>query len=149
MAYSSLQLKTLDINNILHPISSIAAVKHFGPHILTSGEGVFVKDSDNNVLLSADAGLGATTLGFGREDLGETMFHACKEMGFYQTTLGSSNTAQIMLAEKLLSYMPKNITKVFYANSGSDANETAIKICRFYNILQNKPKKNNKKERLN
>ncbi len=141
MVYTSTQLKALDIESILHPMSSIGLLNHFGPQVMTGGKGVFVEDSDGNQFLSADAGLGATTLGFGRQELGEVMLEACKNMGFYQTSVDSSNPTQILLAQKLLNYMPDNITKVFFASSGSEANETAIKILRLYNVGQGKPQK--------
>lgn len=141
MNYCSDQLKKMDIDSILHPFSVISMLKETGPHVVMSGQGCYLKDSDGKTYLSADAGLGATTLGFGQQALAKAMYGACNELGFYQTTTDSSNQSQILLAEKLLSYVPNYFSKIFFANSGSEANESAMKIVRFYNAVQGKPEK--------
>ena len=138
--YSSSELKKMDIESILHPMSCISMVKEVGPQVMMSGQGCYVKDSDGITYLSADAGLGATTLGFGQKALAKAMHSACDELGFYQTTINSSGRAQILLAEKLLSYVPDYFSKIFFANSGSEANESALKIARFINAVQGKLK---------
>ena len=66
---TSMQLKKRDLSAVLHPISSIAETKKLGPQIMVSGQGCYITDSDGGTYLSADAGLGATTLGFGQEPL--------------------------------------------------------------------------------
>jgi len=141
MKYCSDQLKQIDIDNILHPFSAISMLKEVGPHVIVSGQGCYVTDSDGKTYLSGDAGLGATTLGFGHPALAKAMYAACNKLGFYQTTINSSNDPQILLAEKLLSYVPDYFSKIFFANSGSEANESALKIARFYNAVQGKPEK--------
>ena len=138
MNYSNSQLKQMDNDNILHPVSNNTME---GPQVMISGDGCYVKDSDGKTYLSADAGLGATTLGFGQQSLAKAMSSACDELGFYQTAMNSSNRSQIVLADKLLSYVPDYFSKIFFANSGSEANETALKIVRLFNAVQGKPEK--------
>lgn len=141
MNYSSGQLKKIDIDNILHPMSCISMIKKNGPLVIMSGQGCYVTDSDGITYLACDAGLGATTLGFGQRTLAQVMYNACEELGFYQTTINSSSKQQILLSEKLLSYVPDYFSKIFFSNSGSEANESAIKIARFFNAVQDKPEK--------
>jgi adenosylmethionine-8-amino-7-oxononanoate aminotransferase len=128
----------MDIDKILRPMSSIAMLMADAPHVVMSGQGCYVKDSDGKSYFSGDAGLGTTTLGFGQYVLAKVMYTV---LGLYQTTINSSSQLQILLAEKLLSYVPSYFSKIFFANSGSEANESAIKIVGFYNNVQCKPEK--------
>ncbi len=135
------RLKLRDLTSILHPASLISFNEQHGPHIIESGSGCYIKDIDGNVLLSADAGLGATTLGFGNTELAQAMARAGARLGFYQTLANSSNPAQIRLAERLLRLAPDSVSRVIFGNSGSDANDTALKMCRYYNAVRGKPEK--------
>lgn len=141
MNMDTIQLKQQDVNSVVHPFSSSHFVKQFGPLVIDSGTGCYLTDIEGNRMLSADAGLGATVLGFGHSAIAETMAQACKQLGFQHTAYTSSNSAQIRLASRLLQHAPEHMGKVFFGTSGSDANESAIKIIRLYNTMLEKPQK--------
>ncbi len=141
MSHDPKKLAEMDQKHLLHPASSITQVMESGPTIMTSGKGVRVTDANGHELLDGVAGLWCVNVGYGREELGEVMKEAASEMGYYHSFTGMSNPYQIKLAEKLASIAPGKLTRVFFGSSGSDANDTILKIIWHYNNLKGRPEK--------
>ncbi len=140
--YNTEHLKRSDAANILHPASVVADVSNNGPaRIFVKGKGAFITDTDGNRMLDGVGGLWCMNIGYGRTEIGDAMKAASDQMGYFHTFAGASNPAQIELAEKLVAKMPAHITKVFFGSSGSDANDTLMKIVWYYNGLRGKPEK--------
>jgi len=127
--------------DILYPASSLTQVLELGPKVMKSGNGYYIKDADGHELLDGIAGLWCVNIGYGRRELGEVMAEGASQMGYYHSFTGMSNEPQIELAKKLVSMAPGKLSKVFFGTSGSDANDTLMKIIWHYNYLKGTPKK--------
>jgi L-2,4-diaminobutyrate transaminase len=135
------KLHQADFDSILHPASSINNIEEQGARIFHSGKRVTVTDSDGNQSIDGVGGLWCVNIGYGNEELADEMAKASKELSYFHTFGGASNEAQIKLAEKLLTLVPNSLGKVFFGNSGSDANDTLIKLVWHYNYLRGCPSK--------
>ena len=131
-----------DQRTILHPATSIVALENDGPSIIQSAKGLYITDHNGQKVLDGISGLWCTNLGHGREELANTMADAIKHLDYFHTFNGYSNEAQILLSEQLIAMAPDSLSHVFFGCSGSDANDTLIKIAWQYQITRGKPKKN-------
>lgn len=130
-----------DINSILHPASSISQIEQHGPRIMQQASGVLVTDAEGRQLIDGVGGLWCVNIGYGNQDLAAEMARASEQLAYFHTFGGASNEAQINLAQQLLKLAPPSLGKVFFGCSGSDANDTLIKLVWHYNTLRGKPSK--------
>jgi 4-aminobutyrate--pyruvate transaminase len=130
-----------DIETLAHPNTNLATLRDTGPLVLEHGKGVFVYDSDGKPYLEGMAGLWCTALGYGNEELAETAAAQMKKLPFSHLYNGKSHDLAIELAEKLKEMAPIPISKVFFCNSGSEANDTQIKLVWYMNNALGRPKK--------
>jgi 4-aminobutyrate--pyruvate transaminase len=129
------------IETLAHPNTNLATLRDTGPLVLEHGKGVFVYDSDGKPYLEGMAGLWCTALGYGNEELAETAAAQMKKLPFSHLYNGKSHDLAIELAEKLKEMAPVPISKVFFCNSGSEANDTQIKLVWYMNNALGRPKK--------
>ncbi|MEE3000118.1 MAG: aminotransferase, partial [Pseudomonadota bacterium] len=141
MNQPSKSLAQRDIENVLHPYTNIASHNETGPLIITKGEGIYVYDENGKKYIEGLAGLWCTSLGFDNKQLVEAANKAMNELPFYHSFGGKSHPSAIALAEKLLDMAPVPMSKVFFANSGSEANDTAVKIIWYINNQRGNTKK--------
>lgn len=141
MNFQPNSLAARDIASLLHPYTNLKTHQEVGPHVVTRGDGIYVYDDDGKPYIEAMAGLWCTALGFGNERLVETAASAMRDLPFYHGFNGKSHPAAIELAEKLLQISPVPMSKVFFANSGSEANDTAIKLVWYVNNALGRPNK--------
>jgi 4-aminobutyrate---pyruvate transaminase len=130
-----------DIENVLHPYTNLAAHQETGPMIITRGEGVYVYDESGTKYIEGLAGLWCTSLGFDNKRLVEAATKAMEQLPFYHSFGSKSHPTAIALAERLMEMAPVPMSKVFFANSGSEANDTAIKIIWYINNARGLPEK--------
>ncbi len=130
-----------DIETLAHPNTNLATLRDTGPLVLEHGKGVFVYDSDGKSYLEGMAGLWCTALGYGNEELADTAAAQMKKLPFSHLYNGKSHDLAIELAEKLKEMAPVPISKVFFCNSGSEANDTQIKLVWYMNNALGRPKK--------
>jgi len=130
-----------DIETLAHPNTNLATLRDTGPLVLEHGKGVFVYDSDGKPYLEGMAGLWCTALGYGNEELADTAAAQMKKLPFSHLYNGKSHDLAIELAEKLKEMAPVPISKVFFCNSGSEANDTQIKLVWYMNNALGRPKK--------
>jgi 4-aminobutyrate--pyruvate transaminase len=130
-----------DIETLAHPNTNLAQLRETGPIVLEHGKGVFVYDSDGKAYLEGMAGLWCTALGYGNEELAETAAAQMKRLGFAHLYNGKSHDPAIELAEKLKEMAPVPISKVFFCNSGSEANDSQVKLVRYMNNALDRPQK--------
>jgi 4-aminobutyrate--pyruvate transaminase len=116
-----------DVESLLHPYTNLKLLAETGPTILERGRGVFVYDGAGKDYLEAMSGLWCTALGWGEEELAETAAEQMRTLSFAHIFGGKSHDPAIALAEKLKEIAPFAVGKVFFANSGSEANDTQIK----------------------
>jgi len=116
-----------DVESLLHPYTNLEMLAQTGPNILERGAGVFVYDGDGKDYLEAMSGLWCTALGWGEAELADTAAEQMKTLAFAHIFAGKSHDPAIALAEKLKELSPFPVGKIFFANSGSEANDTQIK----------------------
>ena len=130
-----------DIAYYLHPYTNIKAHEENGPLIINSGKGVYVYDDNGKEYIEGMAGLWCTSLGFGQERLAEAAARQIRKLPFYHGFNQKGHEPQIELAERLLAMAPVPMSKVFFANSGSEAIDTAIKLIWYRNNALGLPDK--------
>ncbi|HEX3756048.1 MAG TPA: aminotransferase [Rhizomicrobium sp.] len=119
--------QTRDVQSLLHPYTNLKLLNENGPTIMERGRGVFVYDEHGKDYIEGMAGLWCTALGWGDEELAETAAEQMRKLSFAHIFGGKSHDPAIALAEKLKEIAPFPVGKVFFANSGSEANDTQIK----------------------
>ncbi|HKQ44582.1 MAG TPA: aminotransferase [Rhizomicrobium sp.] len=116
-----------DMASLLHPFTNLTTLRQTGPLVVERGKGVFVYGSDGKDYLEAMGGLWCTALGWGEEELVEAAAEQMRKLSFAHVFGGKSHEPGIALAEKLKEIAPFPVGKVFFANSGSEANDSQIK----------------------
>jgi L-2,4-diaminobutyrate transaminase len=140
-AESTPSLETLDKERVLHPATSIADHLRTGPRIMTEGSGITLTDTAGRKYLDAVAGLWCVNIGYGRTEVADAMGAQARRLAYYHTFSSMSNEPQIRLADRLLRITPGKMSKVFFGNSGSDANDTQVKLVWYYHNLKGQPRK--------
>ncbi len=130
-----------DIAHHLHPYTNFKKHEETGPLTIVRGRGVYVMDDDGKEYIEGMAGLWSAALGFSNERLATVAYEQMKQLPFYHAFNHRSHEPAINLAEKLKSMAPVPMSKVFFANSGSEANDTAIKLVWYYNNALGRPQK--------
>jgi 4-aminobutyrate--pyruvate transaminase len=134
-------LAVRDIETLVHPYTNLAAFRDTGPLIIERGSGVWVYDTKGKPYLEAMAGLWCTALGYGNEELVEAAAAQMRKLAFGHLFGGKSHDPAIELAEALKDIAPVPISKVFFCNSGSEANDSQIKFIWYMNNALGRPKK--------
>ncbi len=134
-------LEQIDRENLIHPFTAIDAHRASGPRIMASGKGVWVRDSEGREYLDAMAGLWCVNVGYGREEIADAIAEQARTLAFYHSFASMANEPAIRLAERLVALAPGRLGKVFFGNSGSDANDTQVKLVWYYNNLRGRPQK--------
>ena len=130
-----------DIETLLHPNTNLAAHRSAGPLILDRAEGVHVWDQSGKRYIEGLAGLWCTGLGYGNKELIEAAREQMERLSFTHLFGGRSHEPAIALAEKLKELVPAPTSKVFFTSSGSEANNSQIKLAWYYNNARGRPKK--------
>lgn len=134
-------IEARDADTQLHSYTNIADLEETGALIIRRGDGVYVEDVHGKRYLEGMSGLWSASLGFSEPRLAEAAKRQMSEVSFYHTFFGRSQTTTVELAEKLVALTPDHLTRVFFANSGSEANDTAIKLIWYYHNAIGKPEK--------
>ena len=116
-----------------HPYTNLKTHQNTGPLVITRGEGVRVFDENGKAYIEGLAGLWCTALGFSEPRLIEAARRGLSRLPFYHSFGGKSPEPTIDLAERLIGLAPVPMSKVLFANSGSEANDTAVKLVWYYN----------------
>jgi 4-aminobutyrate--pyruvate transaminase len=130
-----------DIANTLHPYTDLKAHQEVGPLVITRGEGVRVWDESGKSYIEGLAGLWCASLGFSNERLVQAAAAQMRKLPFYHSFAAKSHDPMIDLSEMLIQRAPVPMSKVFLANSGSEANDTAIKMVWYFNNAVGRPQK--------
>lgn len=137
------RLAQWDRESFFHPSTHLAqfARGEAPQRIVTGGEGVYIEDRDGNRLLDAFAGLYCVNVGYGRPEIAEAIAEQAKKLAYYHAYVGHGTEASITLAHMVLERMPAHMSKVYFGLSGSDANETNVKLVWYYNNILGRPEK--------
>jgi len=125
----------------LHPSTNLAQVRADGPLVISRGEGVYVYDEAGRRYLEGMAGLWCAGLGFSERRLAEAAYRQLQTLPFYHSFSGKVPEISTRLAEKLVAVAPDGLERVFFANSGSEANDSAVKLAWYYNNALGRPGK--------
>ncbi|WP_424944117.1 aspartate aminotransferase family protein [Aliiroseovarius crassostreae] len=137
------ELQKWDRENFFHPSTHLAdfARGDAPQRVVTGGAGCHINDRDGNRLLDAFAGLYCVNVGYGRPEIAEAIADQARELAYYHAYVGHGTEAAITLAKMVLDRAPDHMSKVYFGLSGSDANETNIKLIWYYNNILGRPEK--------
>ncbi len=135
-----------DIAFHLHPYTNPSMLRETGPHIIAHGDGVFVHDVNGKKFYEGMSGLWCTSLGFSEPELVDAAIKQMRTLPFYHSFAGKTVNPAIELAEKLIKSAPpagreSKMSKVYFAASGSEANDTAMKMVWYYHAAVGNPEK--------
>ncbi|HEY1709050.1 MAG TPA: aminotransferase [Rhizomicrobium sp.] len=133
--------QALDAAHHIHPFSDTAALNKEGVRVITRADGVYLWDSEGNKIIDGMSGLWCVQIGYGNVELAEAGYEALKTLPYYNHFFKTSNPYTIDLAAKLATFLPEGHERVLFANSGSEANDTALKLIRYHWNLKGKPQK--------
>jgi 4-aminobutyrate--pyruvate transaminase len=134
-------LATRDVETVVHPYTNLATLRDVGPLVIERGKGIWLYDSDGKAYIDSMAGLWCTALGYGNEELIEAASTQMRKLSFGHLFAFKSHDPAIELAEKLKEIAPLPVSKVFFCASGSEANDTQVKLVRYMNNALGRPKK--------
>jgi putrescine aminotransferase len=137
---NAISLRARDAKHHLHPFSDMGALNAEGTRIITRAEGVWLHDVESRTFLDAFSGLWNVAVGYGRREIADAVHAQMLELPYYNNFFKSTNIPAIELAE-LLSELAPGFTRTFFTNSGSEGNDTVIRMVRHYWQLRGKPEK--------
>jgi 4-aminobutyrate---pyruvate transaminase len=134
-------LATRDIETLIHPYTNLATIRNTGPLVIDRGQGVFLYDNNGKAYIDGMAGLWCTALGHGNEELIEAATRQMHKLSFAHLFTAKSHDGAIELAEKIKEIAPVETSKVFFCNSGSEANDTQVKLVWYMNNALGRPRR--------
>ena len=142
--------RAADTAHHLHPFTDFRGLAaEGGSRIITRAEGVWLEDSEGQRILDGMAGLWCVNVGYGRARLAKAAYEQMLELPYYNTFFKTATPASIELAEKLAAITPAGLDKVFFASSGSEANDTIARMVRRFWKLSGQPQRMNIISRVN
>jgi len=140
--YSLKQLQAIDAAHHLHPFTDHNELRAAGTRMIVRADGAYIYDSEGNAILDGMAGLWCVAVGYGRRELAEVAYEQMLELPYYNSFFKCSTPTPVLLAQKLAELAPKSVNQVFFGSSGSESNDTALRLVRHYWALEGKPGKN-------
>ncbi len=139
---STTRWRESDIQHHLHPFTDYKGLaSEGGARIITRAQGITITDSEGNHTLDGMAGLWCVNVGYGRKELAEAAYRQMLELPYYNTFFKTATPPAVELAEKLTELTPPDLNHVFYGSSGSEANDTIVRMIRHFWNLEGKPEK--------
>lgn len=135
------ELQALDSAHHMHPFTAGAELAAKGPRVITRAEGVWITDSEGHRIIDGMAGLWCVNIGYGRGELADVAARQMRELPYYNTFFQTTHVPAIALANKIAELAPGDLNHVFFAGSGSEANDTNIRLVRTYWQMKGKPSK--------
>lgn len=135
------ELQALDAAHHMHPFTSDGQLAKRGVRVMTGAKGVWLNDSEGNRIIDGMAGLWCVNVGYGRPELAQAAARQIEELSYYNTFFMTTHVPAIALAAKLAELAPGDLNHVFFASSGSEANDTNIRLVRRYWDIKGQPEK--------
>ncbi len=140
--YPTDALKALDAQHHLHPFTNHKSLRASGARVIVHAEGPYFWDSEGKKVLDGMSGLWTTSIGYGRKEIADTAAAQIMELAYYNTFFQTTHPRVVELSAKLATVAPAGIKNVFYGSSGSESNDTAIRLIRYYwAAIKNEPKR--------
>jgi len=140
-AHSAANLSEMDKRSTLHPYTALHTHLKTGPRVIVEAQGIRVRDSDGREFIDAMAGLWCVNVGWGREEIAVAVSDQIKKLAYFHSFSSMATEPSIRLADRLVDLAPPGISKVLFGNTGSDANDTNVKLVWYYNNLLERPAK--------
>jgi L-2,4-diaminobutyrate transaminase len=134
-------IEDLDREFFFHPFTNMRAHEESGPLTIVTGKGSTIVDTHGRDYLDAMAGLWCVNIGYGNVEMAEALRSQAEKLAFYHSFASMGNEPVAQLAQRLISMAPGSMSKVFFGNSGSDANDTQVKMIWYYNNVLGRPQK--------
>jgi L-2,4-diaminobutyrate transaminase len=134
-------LEELDRRFVFHPFTQLDEHAQSKAPVIVEGKGVTLYASDGRTYLDAMAGLWCVNVGYGRAEIGEALLAEAARLGYYHAFSSMATDLPARLAERVISMYPSPMSKIFFGNSGSDANDTQVKLVWYYNNVLGRPDK--------
>jgi putrescine aminotransferase len=139
--YQTAQLRDLDALHHLHPFTNHRSLRAGGARVMVRGDGPYIWDSEGKRVLDGMSGLWTASVGHSRKELAEAAYEQMLELPYYNTFFRTTHPPVVALSRKLAELAPDNLNQVFYGSSGSESNDTAIRLIRHYWVLKGEPKR--------
>ena len=131
----------LDRQHYLHPFTDYKSLHAKGARVIVKAEGVYLYDSDGNRILDGMAGLWCVNVGYGRRELAEAAYRQMLELPYYNSFFQTAHPPAIELAKQLVDLTPPQFNRVFFTGSGSEGNDTVVRLVRRYWDLLGQPER--------
>lgn len=141
MTKTTQEIQSIDNAHHLHPFTVHHELREAGPRVITRGEGVYLWDSEGNKILDGMAGLWCVQLGYGEQELVDAATDAMKTLSYYNTFFQTTTPHAARLSQLIAEKTPEGLDQIMFGSSGSESNDTAIKLIWYYWNLQEKPEK--------
>ncbi|MCP3675187.1 MAG: aminotransferase class III-fold pyridoxal phosphate-dependent enzyme [Gammaproteobacteria bacterium] len=135
------ELQSLDKAHHLHPFTNFKSHRKTGGRIISHAEHIYIYDSDNNKILDGMSGLWCCNLGYSQPEIIQATTEQMHKLPYYNNFFNCSNEPSVNMAKALVDVTPEQFNQVFFTNSGSEANDTNIKLVHRYFDILGKPEK--------
>src|ERR1700751_4791914 len=135
---STAEYRALDAAHHIHPFSDMGSLNRAGSRVIVKAQGVYLWDSDGNKIIDGMAGLWCVNVGYGRKELADAAYRQMQELPFYNTFFKTTHPPVIELSALLAELAPAPFNHFFYCNSGSEGNDTVLRIVHQYWATQGK-----------
>ena len=125
-------IQQLDSAHYLHPFTDHSALAARGARVMVKGEGIYLWDSDGHKILDAMSGLWCVNIGYGRTSMADAVYRQMQALPFYNSFFNTTNLPAVRLAALLVDISPPQFNHVFFTGSGSEANDTIVRMVRRY-----------------
>ena len=146
---STNEFQQMDAAHHIHPFSDMAELNQTGSRVIVKGDGIFLYDNDGKKFFDAMSGLWCVNIGYGRQELAKVAAKQMEELPFYNTFFGTTHPPVINLSKAIAEVAPAHMNHIFFSSSGSEANDTNIRLVRHYWASYGKPTKRIIISRLN
>ncbi|MEM8800012.1 MAG: aminotransferase [Pseudomonadota bacterium] len=131
----------MNVPALLNPFSAVKQIETAEPHVVDRADGVRVWDAQDKEYIDTASALWCVNVGYGRKQITRAMADQAERLPFFHSFNGTANEPALLFAEQILGVAPASMKRVFFGNSGSDANDSAIKLIWLYNNLRKQPQK--------
>ncbi|WP_423907244.1 aspartate aminotransferase family protein [Candidatus Spongiihabitans sp.] len=140
--YHTAQLRELDAKHYMHPFTDHKGMRENGARIITGAENIYIYDSDGNKYLDAMSGLWCVNIGYGRTELAEVAKLQMEQLPYYNSFFQTAQLPAVELAEALAEIAPTQMNRTFFGCSGSDGNDTVVRLVRYFWEIQGQENRN-------
>ncbi|KAB0485178.1 MULTISPECIES: aspartate aminotransferase family protein [Pseudomonas] len=137
----TLQWQQLSNDHHLAPFSDFKQLKEVGPRIITHAKGVYLWDSEGHKILDGMAGLWCVAIGYGRDELAEAASKQMRELPYYNLFFMTAHPPVLELSKAIAEIAPEGMNHVFFTGSGSEGNDTMLRMVRHYWAIKGQPNK--------